>query len=116
VRYFLGTAGPPPNQPAYEPDAKSPTANSSFMPVSAEDEAWNRSLAESERREWEQHNAAQDEERRRGQNGHNEEEESAWEEARRGASTAGVGGGSALHNPFAPRNTRREDEDEGGRV
>ena len=83
------------------------------MPVSAEDEAWNRSLAESERREWEQHNAALREgQHGRGEAGRNEAEDEAWEEARRGASTAG----GSLNNPFAPRDRRREEEDEGGRV
>ena len=84
------------------------------MPVSAEDEAWQRSLDESERREWEQHNAALREgQQGRTHAGNNEAEDEAWEAARRGASTAS---GGALNNPFAPRSTRRDDEDEGGRI
>ncbi|KAL7415775.1 hypothetical protein BDY24DRAFT_382190 [Mrakia frigida] len=116
--------GPPPNQPSpYDSDAKSPNQAASFIPVSAEDEAWNRSLAESERREWEQHEANQRQNSRRGREGGNEAEEEAWEEARRGAGTAAIGGGGGS-NPFADNggNGRRgrrdgeDEEDQGGKV
>lgn len=92
----LNSAGPPASNPSYDPDSKG-----AYVPHSAEDEAWDRSLRESERRERDQNGAEREE------TGHrayvNEEEEEAWEQARINAGTAQAGAWGR----------RRSSEDEG---
>jgi hypothetical protein len=121
LRFFF-SAGPPPSS---SPHAPSSDTKAGYVPHTAEDEAWNRSLQDSERREWEQHRLNQQDHdaddhgvfvgRSGGGGGmrSHEEEEAAWEEARRTASTAG----GSLNNPFRSRQeSEAEDERKGGVV
>ncbi|CED84288.1 hypothetical protein [Phaffia rhodozyma] len=96
--------GPPASGSSHDIDSKQ-----SFVAASAEDEAWNQSLAESERREWQQHQENQEAERAymiaHGGAAHaNEEEDEAWERSRRQAGFGESG-----------RSTRTN-EDQGGVV
>lgn len=102
-------AGPPPGGPVVD-------SKDGFVEQTAQDEAWNQALSESERREWDQHHAneraTQQNAGRRGLE--NEEEDEAWEEARRNGPTAHLTAGT--NNPWGPGGSasrRQADEDEG---